>query len=334
MPKKNILVLGDGAWGTTLALNLFRNGHRVGLWSVFPDYLKYLARRRVNTKFLPGVKLPAGIKIQVDIAQVMRQVNLIVMAVPTQYAAAVLKKVKPFYSSSIPVVSVSKGIEYKTLRRPSEIIKKILGARKICVLSGPSHAEEVARGLPATVVVASRDHQTARLVQRVFMNERFRIYTHSDVVGVELGGALKNVIAIAAGIAEGLKLGDNARSALLTRGLAEMARLGVKLGARPSTFFGVSGVGDLITTCVSPHGRNRYVGLRIGQGATLKQVMKKMHQVAEGVWTTRSVRTLGRRHKVSLPITSEVYQVLFKNKNSRRAVRDLMTRQPKAENEN
>ncbi len=331
MTKRKILVLGDGAWGTALALNLYHNGHQVRVWGAFPDYITHLKKQRENTTFLPGVKIPAGIEFYHNIETALEAMDLMVLAVPTQHARSVLLKVKPFYSPVVPIVSVAKGIEHKTLARPSEIIKEILKAKKIAVLSGPSHAEEVARRLPASVVLASRDKKFARDVQRIFMNERFRIYTHSDMIGVELCGALKNIIAIAAGICDGLKLGDNAKSALLTRGLVEITRLGVKMGARSGTFFGLAGLGDLITTCISPHGRNREVGIRIGQGETLARIMKTMKKVAEGVSTTQAVYPLIRKYKIAMPITNEIYQVLFKNKNPRQAVSDLMTRQPKAE---
>jgi glycerol-3-phosphate dehydrogenase (NAD(P)+) len=226
---------------------------------------------------------------------------------------------------------VAKGVEQKTLKRPSEIINELLGARRICVLSGPSHAEEVARRLPACVVAASHNQRLAQEVQQVFMNDRLRVYTHNDVPGVELGGALKNIIAIAAGICEGLKLGDNARAALMSRGMIEMGRLGVALGARKSTFFGLAGIGDLITTCVSRYGRNREVGLRIARGETLTEILKRMEQVAEGVWTTRAVVQLARRYQLDMPITQEVYKVLYKGKPPLEAMQALMQRAPKSE---
>jgi len=328
--KPKILVLGDGGWGTALALLLDKKGYAVTLWSNFPDYAKYLSRYRENKKFLPGVKIPHSINITCNLQLVT--CNLMVMAIPTQHARVVLQKLQP-QISDIPIVSVAKGLEMETLKRPSEIIKEVLGTKPVAVLSGPSHAEEVSRGLPASVVVASADKEFARQVQQTFMTDYFRLYTHSDMLGVELGGALKNVIAIAAGICKGLNLGDNVTSALLTRGVLEMARFGKVMGAQPHTFFGLAGIGDLITTCISPHGRNRLVGLRLGGGETLKDILGSMQMVAEGIWTTRAVVNLAKQYVVEMPITKEVYGVLFRNKNPRRAVQDLMGRPPKSEME-
>ena len=233
-----------------------------------------------------------------------------------------------------PIVSVAKGIEQTTLKRPSEIVKEVLDYPndKIAVLSGPSHAEEVARQKPASVVVASSNKKLARDLQAIFSNEYFRVYTQDDVVGVETAAAVKNIIAIAAGICDGLGLGDNAKSALLTRGMVEISRLGQALGGKKNTFFGLAGIGDLITTCISPHGRNRSVGVRIGKGETLTQILKSMQQVAEGVWTTKAVMKVIKKYKVEMPITQEVYKILFEDKDPMKAVYTLMTRKPKTEN--
>jgi len=328
----NILVLGDGGWGTALALLLDKNGHNVTLWSNFADYARIMAKKRENTKFLPGIKLPYSIKIDWSLEIGHCSLDLIVMAIPTQYVRVVLTKIKPNIRT-IPIVSVAKGLEMKTLKRPSQIIKEVLGTDKIGVISGPSHAEEVSRGLPASVVIASNDKKLAQLAQNAFMNNHFRPYTNSDIIGVELGGALKNIIAIAAGICDGLKLGDNTKSALLTRGLAEIARLGKAMGGKTKTFSGLAGIGDLITTCISPHGRNRKVGIALGQGKTLSQILASMQMVAEGVWTTKAVVKLAKQYKTEMPITKEVHAVLFRNKNPRLAVRDLMRRPPKSEEE-
>ncbi|MBI4833908.1 MAG: NAD(P)-dependent glycerol-3-phosphate dehydrogenase [Planctomycetes bacterium] len=330
----NILVLGDGGWGTAIALLLDKNGHNVTLWSNFPDYARLMAKKRENTKFLPGIKLPSSIKITSNLQLIT--CNLVVMAIPTQYSRSVLSKLKTkIYNlkSTIPIVSVAKGLEMGTLKRPSEIITEVLGTDKIAVLSGPSHAEEVSRGLPASVVIASKNMELAKMAQSAFMNSHFRPYTHSDITGVELGGAIKNIIAIAAGICDGLKLGDNTKSALLTRGLAEIARLGKAMGAHQNTFFGLSGLGDLITTCVSPHGRNRAVGMQLGQGKTLRQIMASMEMVAEGVWTTKAAIKLSNQYKIEMPITKEVYNILFRRKDPKQAVRDLMGRRAKSETE-
>jgi len=335
--KSNIIVLGDGGWGTALAILLAKNGHDVTIWSNFPDYAKYMHTKRENTKFLPGAKIPDSIIITHN--PQLTTHNLIVMAIPTQYARKTLSKIKSLpaprlrQAGEIPIISVAKGLEIETMKRPSEIIKEVLGTDKIGVLSGPSHAEEVAKGLPASVIIASKDKALAQFAQSLFMNSYFRPYTHTDMIGVELGGALKNIIAIAAGICEGLKLGDNAKSALLTRGLVEIARLGKALGANPVTFFGLAGIGDLITTCTSPFGRNRMVGIRLGKGETLKQILKSMEMVAEGVWTTKATAKLSKRLRIEMPITNEVHKILFSDKNPRRAVADLMQRPAKSETE-
>lgn len=302
------------------------------MWSVDESYAREVARTRENRKFLPGVKIPDDVSLVWDI-EPLGKADVMVMAVPTQFARDVLTKLAPSFPRNVPIVSVAKGIENETLLRPSQVIREVLGRVKVGVLSGPSHAEEVARGLPASVVAAAADDVFARTIQALFMSERFRVYTNTDEVGVELGGALKNVIAIAAGMCDGMKLGDNAKSALISRGLAEMVRLGVEMGARQRTFFGLSGIGDLVTTCISPHGRNREVGLRIGSGAKLSEVLETMEKVAEGVWTTKSVLALARRHRVKMPITEEVYAVLFEDKDPRHALRDLMTRSAKSEEE-
>jgi glycerol-3-phosphate dehydrogenase (NAD(P)+) len=332
--KLKIFILGDGGWGTALALLLHHNGHKVTLWSKFPDYAEYLRKHHENTKFLPGVRIPNSINITHELR--IPNSELIIMAVPTQYCRSVLEEIKsliPHSASRIPVVSVAKGIEQKTLRRPSEIIQEVLNypKDKIAVLSGPSHAEEVARKKPASVVIASMNKKLAEDMQSVFSNEYFRVYTQSDSVGVEIAAAVKNIIAIAAGICDGLDLGDNAKSALLTRGMVEIVRLGEIMGGKKSTFYGLAGIGDLITTCISPHGRNRAVGMRIGRGETLRQILKSMQQVAEGIWTTKAVMNLARRYKIEMPITAEVYNILFNNKNPLKALYHLMTRAPKAE---
>jgi glycerol-3-phosphate dehydrogenase (NAD(P)+) len=332
--KINIIVLGDGGWGTALAILLAKNGHDVTIWSNFPEYAKRMQAKRENTKFLPGAKIPDSIKITHNLSLITH--DLIVMAIPTQYARTTLRKIKSEIrnpKSEIPVISVAKGLEIETMKRPSEIIKEVLGTDKIGVLSGPSHAEEVARGLPASVIIASKDKKLAQFAQSLFMNSYFRPYTHTDMIGVELGGALKNIIAIAAGICEGLKLGDNAKSALLTRGLVEIARMGKALGANPVTFFGLAGIGDLITTCTSPFGRNRMVGIRLGKGETLTQILKSMEMVAEGIWTTKATVKLSKRLGIEMPITNEVHKILFNDKNPRLAVADLMQRPAKSETE-
>jgi glycerol-3-phosphate dehydrogenase (NAD(P)+) len=329
---RKIIVIGDGGWGTALAILLCSKGLDVAIWSNFPDYASQLDRARENTKFLPGVKLPQKIRIVTETASAA-SAELAVMAVPTQHCRSVMKKFKGTIAPGTPVVSVAKGVENETLLRPSQVVRETLGSRNVCVLSGPSHAEEVAHGLPATVVAASDDPALAALVQETFMGEKFRVYTNPDVTGVELAAALKNIVAIAAGICDGMKLGDNTKSALLSRGIVEMARLGIAMGARKATFFGLAGIGDLITTCISPFGRNREVGVKIGQGMKLSQILASMEKVAEGVWTTKSVKILAAKHGVEMPIMEQVHEVLFSDKAPKDAIRDLMMRRAKSETE-
>ena len=327
----NITVLGDGGWGTTLAILLFNKGYHLTLWSAFKDYAQYLDKKRENIKFLPGIKIPKRIEITSDLEKSLSNKEIIILAIPSIYLRNILKEVKKYKINSLIFVSAVKGIEQKTLLRMSEVIKEELGEIKLGVLSGPTIACEVARGIPTTCVVASNDEKIAKLLQDVFITERFRVYTNSDVVGVELGGSLKNVIAIACGISDGLGFGTNTKAALLTRGLAEISRLGQAMGADARTFAGISGLGDLVTTCMSPFSRNRWVGEEIGRGKKLKEVLKKMAMVAEGIFTTDSAYRLSLKYKVEMPITKEVYLVLYKNKPAFRAVDDLMKRKRKGE---
>jgi glycerol-3-phosphate dehydrogenase (NAD(P)+) len=328
---RRIAVLGDGGWGTALAVLLHGYGHDVRLWSAFPEYAAQLRERRENVKFLPGVQLPAALPITAYEAEALAGVELALVAVPTRYLRSTLKRLRPAVPTHLSIVSGTKGLEIGTLKRPSEVVAEVLKVRRVAVVSGPSHAEEVARGLPASVVVASRWRRLAEEVQELLSGPTFRVYTSTDVVGVELGAAVKNIIAVAAGISDGLGLGDNAKAALLTRGLAEIARLGVALGAQPKTFAGLSGIGDLITTCISPYGRNRAVGEAVGRGQRLADVLAGMVMVAEGVDASRAVRALARKSGVEMPITEQVYQVLFRGKDPLRAVTDLMLRRPKPE---
>jgi glycerol-3-phosphate dehydrogenase (NAD(P)+) len=330
MTREIVTVLGDGGWGTALALLLTENGHEVRLWSKFPDYAAELAASRVNRKFLPGIAIPPEVFITADAAKALAAATLVVVAIPTQFARASLESLKPHFKSP-RAVSVAKGLENATLARPSEIIKQVVNPSLIAVLAGPSHSEEVARGLPASVVCASRDVDFARDVQAVFSNRHFRVYANTDPLGVELCGAVKNIIAIAAGISDALGFGDNAKSALLTRGLVEIVRLGERVGAQNETFYGLAGLGDLITTSISPYGRNRRVGMEIGKGRRLKDILAGMEQVAEGVPATKAVLDLARRLDVDMPITAEVHQILFEDKDPRQAVVDLMMRSLKDE---
>lgn len=328
-----VAVLGDGGWGTALALVNARRGNEVLLWSAFSDYARTLQKERENIKFLPGVKLPQDLRITSNLKEAVDFGEVLVLAIPSQYLRNIVFKIKELSYSNKTLVSTAKGIEKKTCLRPSEIIRSILGKKvKLVVLSGPSHAEEVARKIPTLTVAASDDPKAATLVQENFRDPQFRIYVQEDLTGVELGGALKNVIAIAAGVCDGLKFGDNTKSGLMTRGIYEMVRLGVKLGANPNTFFGLSGIGDLITTCFSKHGRNLHVGRELGKGRKIKDILGEMEMVAEGVDTSLSVHQLSKRLKdTQLPIMEEVYKMLFEDKDPESVVSTLLSRTPYGE---
>jgi glycerol-3-phosphate dehydrogenase (NAD(P)+) len=327
-----ISVLGDGGWGTTLAILLSQKGHNVTLWGAFPDYILYLNKNRINKKFLPGIKIPKEIIITPDLKEAVEKKNLIILAMPSQYMRKTLKKVKQFsYSERTIFLSVSKGIEIGTLKRMSEIIYEELGNVKLAVLSGPTIAQEVARGIPTVAVIASFDGKIKKYLQDILMTESFRIYTNNDIIGVELGGSLKNIIAIACGISDGLGFGSNTKAALLCRGLVEISKLGKAMGAKTKTFSGISGLGDLVTTCISPYSRNRSLGEQIAKGKSLKKINSQMQMVAEGLPTTRSAYSLGLKYNIDLPITREVYNVLYKNKSPLKAVNDLMLREKKEE---
>ena len=329
---KRVAVIGCGGWGTALALLLDGLGHRVTIWGVEPAYVDEMRRTRLNPRYLAGITVRESVGLTADMADCVPESNVVVAATPTLYMRSVCALLKPHLRPGQLVVNVAKGIEEGTLLTGSQIIGDVCGKDvRVAGLYGPSHAEEVARGLPTTVVATGRRIESAREVQAAFMMPTFRVYTNTDVTGVELGTALKNVIAIAAGVCDGLGFGDNAKSALMTRGLAEIRRLGVAMGARSETFSGLTGLGDLITTCVSPYGRNRMVGERIGKGETLQQILADMQQVAEGVRTTNSACALADRHKVEMPITRQVHAVLFEGKDPKRAVVDLMARAPRPE---
>jgi len=333
MSKKiSVSVIGDGGWGTTLAILLQAKGFPVTLWGAFNDYVAYLSKKRVNTKFLPGVRIPREIEITDDLRSALEGKQLIILAIPAQYLRQVLGKIKHLdYPCQAIYVNVSKGIEIGSLKRMSEVIYQQLGRVKLAILSGPTIAHEVACGIPTAAVIASREEKISKQLQDIFMTERFRIYTNRDVIGVELGGSLKNVIAIACGICDGLGFGTNAKAAILSRGITEISRLGSAMGAKADTFNGLSGLGDLVTTCISHYSRNRYVGEQVGKGKPLRKITDSMQMVAEGIATAKSAYGLSLKYKVDMPITREVYNVLYKNKPALRAVRDLMTRKKKKE---
>jgi glycerol-3-phosphate dehydrogenase (NAD(P)+) len=339
---EQVTILGDGAMATVCSILLTDGGHGVTMWGAFEESIERLQQDREQRRLLPGVRVPPSVKLTANDADCFKGAGLILSAVPTQYMRSVWTRLKPHAPKRVPVVSVAKGIENQTLLRPTQIIADVMGGKRqgwagavtdapLVALSGPNIAAELSRYLPATAVAASADEAAARRVQSAFSTQWFRVYTNSDVVGVELAGAMKNVIAIAAGIIDGLAAGNNAKAALVTRGLVEITRLGVAMGAQAETFKGLAGIGDLITTCVSPEGRNRTVGEQIGKGKRLDDVLGATDSVAEGVPTTRSVRELAARYRVEMPITEAVYTALFEDKDVLQALTELMTRDPKPE---
>jgi glycerol-3-phosphate dehydrogenase (NAD(P)+) len=328
-----VTVIGDGGMGTVCASMLAENGATVTLWSAFPDQADELARHRENRRFLPGLRLPEGVTVTADDAEALARPGWILSAVPSQFVREVWNRLAPHVPADLPICSVTKGIENETLLRPSEVLADVQGPTigPLAVLSGPSIAPEIAQGLPASVVVASPDADLADRIQRAVARPTFRVYTNDDLPGVELAGATKNVIAIAAGVLDGLAFGTNAKAALLARGLAEISRLGEACGAKPGTFAGLAGMGDLVTTCFAPSGRNRTFGQAIGQGATVEESTARARGVVEGLATTRSVLQLADRHGVDMPLTRAVADVLFENRPPREAIADLMTRPLRAE---
>jgi len=331
-----IAVLGAGGWGTTLAILLHRNGHNVTLWEFNSEYAATLEEYRENFYYLPKIIIPRDIKITDDLEAAVRDKNIILITTPTQFIRNNLKPLKNYKFKDEIFVSASKGIENDSLLMVSDIILDIFEHAKkdkIVSLSGPSHAEEVSRRIPTAVVSASNNHKTAEFVQKIFSNNYFRVYSSTDLIGTEIGGALKNVIAIAAGISDGAQFGDNTKAALMTRGINEIMKLGLKLKAKKETFFGLSGIGDLIVTCESKHSRNRFVGEQIGSGKKLSVILKEMKMVAEGVATTKSAFELSKRHRIEMPIVEEIYAILFEDRSPHLATKNLMMRNLKSETE-
>ena len=329
-----IAVLGAGSWGTTLSILLAENSHQVSLWSYRKEDAERIRATRENPAFLPGILIPPAVRVEDDLEASVEGAEMIVGAVPSQFLRSVVCRLKRLPTAGLTVVNVAKGVENHTLMTMSEMLHDTLPdlpASSIATLSGPSHAEEVSRRIPTTVVAASADMETARRVQQAFMLPYFRVYASNDIRGVEIGGSLKIVIAIAAGIIDGADLGDNTKAAVMTRGIAEIARVGVAMGAHIRTFSGLSGIGDLMVTCMSRHSRNRYVGVEIGKGRKLADIVGGMVMVAEGIATTESAFALARRVGVEVPIIAEVYRVLFEEKDPLIACHDLMTRDPKGE---
>jgi len=331
--RRKVSVLGGGSWGTALSVLLHSRGHLVKVWELYPERAKAMREARENAEMLPGITIPDDIVITSEMDEAVITMEIVTLVVPSHGLRETAAKATPFLKGNEIIVIATKGIEEGSLKRMSEVARDVTGfpEDRIAVLVGPSHAEEVSRGVPTTVVSASTDEATAKRVQEIFMTPTFRVYTNTDVVGVESGVSLKNVIAIAAGVCDGLGFGDNTKGALLTRGLAEMTRLGVKMGARQETFSGLAGLGDMVTTCISRHSRNRYVGEEIGKGRTLKEVLSEMVMVAEGVRTTRSAVGLAEKHQVEMPIAAQVFEILFEDKPVKEAIRELMLRSPKPE---
>jgi glycerol-3-phosphate dehydrogenase (NAD(P)+) len=339
--SRKITIIGNGSMATVCALLLESRGCEVTLWGANAEHMAELIQTRRNERYLPEYRLPESIRITADDQQAMAAPELIVNAIPTQFIRKIWQRLAPRVPDAAPIASVAKGIETDTLLRPTQIIADVLGAhgkddpdkpaRPLAAISGPSVADEMARCLPATVCAASDDEALAAMIQKTFNCHWFRVYTNSDLLGVELAGATKNVIALAAGILDGLQAGINAKSALLSRGLAEISRLGGAMGARQDTFFGIAGVGDLATTCFSPTGRNRTCGEQLGKGRKLQEVLDTIHGVVEGVPTTRAVVTLAEKYRVEMPITRAIYQVLFEGLDPIEGITGLMSRELKSE---
>lgn len=324
-------VIGAGSWGIALAALLHKNGHQVCIWSILEEEVDMLQKEHEHKEKLPGVLLPEDMEFTTDLASAVKEKNLLVLAVPSPYTRSTSQKLAAVVESGQRIVNVAKGIEEHTLMTLSEIIEQETPQAEVAVLSGPSHAEEVGRGLPTTIVVGAKRKETAEYIQTLFMNEVFRVYISPDVLGMELGGSLKNVVALAAGIADGLGYGDNTKAALITRGMTEIARLGTAMGGKFETFCGLTGIGDLIVTCASMHSRNRRAGILIGQGYSMEEAMKEVKMVVEGVYSARAAMELAIRYQVQLPIIEQVNAILFDGKDPAQAVRELMIRDKKIE---
>jgi len=325
-------IMGAGSWGTALGILLDKNGHEVTIWSFKPEEAELLEKMRVNESKLPGIVLPERIHFTGKMEEVICGKDVVILAVPSTAIRMTVRKMKPYVAQGQILVNVAKGIEESTLMTISQQIEEELPEANVAVLSGPSHAEEVSRGMPTTVVVGAKNRRTAEYLQQIFMSEAFRVYTSPDIQGIELGGALKNVIALAAGTADGLGYGDNTKAALITRGIAEITRLGMKMGGKAESFSGLTGIGDLIVTCASVHSRNRKAGYLIGQGMTMQEAMDEVKMVVEGVHSAKAALKLSRKYDVSMPIVEAVNQVLFEDKKAGDAVRELMLRVGRTEN--
>ncbi len=328
----NVGVIGAGSWGTALSVLLHDNGHSVTVWSIDESEVKMLDEKREHLLKLPGVKLPGDMVFTGDLEKAIQGKDFLVLAVPSVYTRSTARSMKPYVADGQIIVDVAKGIEESTLKTLSQQIEEEIPQADVAVLSGPSHAEEVGRKLPTTCVIGAKTRKTAEYLQSMFISKVFRVYTSPDILGIELGGSLKNVIALAAGIADGLGYGDNTKAALITRGIAEIARLGVKMGGKIESFVGLTGIGDLIVTCASVHSRNRKAGYLIGQGRSMQEAMDEVKMVVEGVYSAKAAAKLAEQYDVSMPIVEEVNAVLFDGKDPARAVDDLMQRESKSEN--
>ena len=327
----DIAIIGAGSWGTALSVLLHNNGHHITVWSALEPEIRMLKECHEQKEKLPGVILPEDMIFTTDLNAAMKDKDVLVLAVPSPFTRSTAKQMAPFTKQGQIIVNVAKGIEEATLMTLSEIIEQEIPQANVAVLSGPSHAEEVGKGLPTTCVVSSHQRETAEYLQGIFMSPVFRVYTTPDMLGVELGAALKNVIALAAGTADGLGYGDNTKAALITRGIAEISRLGVKMGARMETFYGLSGIGDLIVTCASVHSRNRKAGYLMGKGYTMEQAMAEVKMIVEGVYSAKAAKELAEKYDVEMPIITEINKVLFEGKSAAEAVIDLMVRDKKVE---
>lgn len=329
-----VAVIGAGSWGTALSLVLHTNGHEVTVWSIVEAEVKMLREKHEHADKLPGVKLPEAITYTTDLAAAIEGREYLILAVPSVFTRSTAKSMAPFIKKGQIIVCVAKGIEEDTLMTLSDIVEQEIPVADVAVMCGPSHAEEVGIGLPTTVVAGARKQKIAENVQDIFMNEVFRVYTSPDVLGMELGGSLKNVIALAAGMADGLGYGDNTKAALITRGITEIGALALKMGAKSETLSGLTGIGDLIVTCESKHSRNRKAGMLIGQGYTMQQAMDEVKMVVEGVYSAKAAIALARKYNVDMPIIEEVNEVLFEDKPAKEAVKELMLRDKKSEHGN
>lgn len=333
MSMERVGVIGAGSWGTALAVVLAKNGHQVTVWSIIEDEITMLKEKHEHVDKLPGVKLPDSMEFTTDLEQAVQTSDMLVLAVPSIFTRSTAKSMAPFVKDGQIIVCVAKGIEETTLMTISDIVEQEIPNADVAIMCGPSHAEEVGVGLPTTVVAGARTKATAEKVQDVFMDEVFRVYTSPDVLGMELGGSLKNVIALAAGVADGLGFGDNTKAALITRGIAEISRLAIAMGAKAETLAGLTGIGDLIVTCASKHSRNRKAGMLIGQGYTMEEATKEVKMVVEGIYSAKAARALAQKYEVDMPIIDIVNQVLFENMSAKEAVVELMEREKRSEHD-